>query len=113
MAPAQKRLQADLAAVEIRDPEVPLVNNVDASVVRTAAACRDGLVRQVSAPVRWQQCVETLVREGVETFVEIGPGAVLSGLIKRIEKSARVLNVEDPSSLDRALPALAAAAAHS
>jgi [acyl-carrier-protein] S-malonyltransferase len=113
MAPAQKRLQADLAAVEIRDPEVPLVNNVDARVVRTAAGCRDGLVRQVSAPVRWQECVETLVREGVDTFVEVGPGAVLSGLIKRIEKTARVLNVEDPSSLDRALPALAAATAHS
>ncbi|HEY3120534.1 MAG TPA: ACP S-malonyltransferase [Vicinamibacteria bacterium] len=113
MAPAQKRLQVDLSAVEIRDPEVPLVNNVDARVVRTAAECRDGLVRQVSAPVRWQECVETLVREGVDTFVEVGPGAVLSGLIKRIEKAARVLNVEDPSSLDRALPALAAAAAHS
>jgi [acyl-carrier-protein] S-malonyltransferase len=112
MAPAQQRLAKDLAAIEVHDPEFPLVNNVDARVVRTAAECRDGLVRQVSAPVRWQQCVEVLVHEGVDTFVEIGPGTVLSGLIKRIHKEARVVNVEDPASLDRALPALAAATAH-
>jgi [acyl-carrier-protein] S-malonyltransferase len=112
MAPAQQRLAKDLETVEIRDPEVPLVNNVDARAVRTAAECRDGLVRQVSAPVRWQECVERLAHEGVDTYVEVGPGAVLSGLIKRIHKEARVVNVEDPAGLDRALPALAAAAAH-
>jgi [acyl-carrier-protein] S-malonyltransferase len=112
MAPAQQRLAKDLAGIEIRDLEVPLVNNVDARVVRTAAECRDGLVRQVSAPVRWQESVERLVHQGVDTFVEVGPGAVLSGLIRRIHKEARVLNVEDPASLDRALPMLAAATAH-
>jgi [acyl-carrier-protein] S-malonyltransferase len=112
MAPAEQRLAKDLAAIEIRDPEFPVVNNADARVVRTAAECRDGLVRQVSAPVRWQQCVEVMLHEGVNTFVEIGPGTVLSGLIKRIHKEARILNVEDPASLDRALPALAAATAH-
>jgi [acyl-carrier-protein] S-malonyltransferase len=69
-------------------------------------------VRQVSAPVRWQESVERLVHQGVDTFVEVGPGAVLSGLIRRIHKEARVLNVEDPASLDRALPMLAAATAH-
>jgi [acyl-carrier-protein] S-malonyltransferase len=68
--------------------------------VRAADACRDGLVRQVSGTVRWQESVERLVREGVDTFVEVGPGTVLAGLVKKIDKSVRVLNVEDPASLE-------------
>jgi [acyl-carrier-protein] S-malonyltransferase len=107
MAPAQERMAADLARIAFRDPEVPLVNNVDARMVRSADECREGLVRQVSAPVRWQQSVEAMAQDGVTTFVEVGPGTVLTGLIKKINKRAEVLNAEDPASLEKAALALA------
>jgi len=107
MAPAQERMAADLARIPFRDPEIPLVNNVDARMVRTAAECREGLVRQVSAPVRWQQSVEGMVKDGVTTFVEVGPGTVLTGLIKKISKGTQVLAAEDPASLEGAVLALA------
>jgi [acyl-carrier-protein] S-malonyltransferase len=110
MQPAQDRLAADLAALRFADPEPPLVNNVDARVVRDAAGCRDGLVRQVSGPVRWQESVERLVAEGVTTFVEVGPGGVLSGLIKKTARTVRTLNVDSPESLEAALAALAGGA---
>jgi [acyl-carrier-protein] S-malonyltransferase len=106
MMPAQVRLERDLARLSFADPTVPLVNNVEARVVRTGAECRDGLVRQVSAPVRWQPSVERLRGEGVDTFVEVGPGMVLSGLVKKIDRAARVLSVEDPASLETAVAAL-------
>jgi [acyl-carrier-protein] S-malonyltransferase len=106
MRPAQQRLESDLAEAAFADPEPPLVNNVDASVVTSGVECREGLVRQVSAPVRWQECVERLAAEGVDTFVEIGPGQVLGGLVRRIAKGAVVLSVEDPESLDRSVAAL-------
>jgi len=99
MRPAQSRLAADLAALSFRDLEVPLVNNVDARVVRTGNEARDGLVRQVSASVLWQPSVELLVKEGVDTFVEVGPGTVLTGLVRKIAKGVRTSNVDDPSSL--------------
>jgi [acyl-carrier-protein] S-malonyltransferase len=108
MKPAQDRLAAELARVPFRDPEVPLVNNVDARVVRDGAACRDGLVRQVSGAVRWQESVEVLAREGVDVFVEVGPGTVLSGLVRKIVRDARVLNVDSPESLAAAVAALGA-----
>ena len=106
MKPAQERLARDLEGITFSAPSVPLVNNVDAVVVRAAEACRDGLVRQVSGTVRWQESVERLVREGVDTFVEVGPGAVLAGLVKKIDKSVRVLNVEDSASLEATASAL-------
>ena len=74
--------------------------------MRAAEACREGLVRQVSGTVRWQQSVERLVREGVDTFVEVGPGTVLAGLVKKIDKNVRVFNVEDPASLEATSAAL-------
>jgi [acyl-carrier-protein] S-malonyltransferase len=110
MRPAQERLAVDLHALEFREPLVPLVNNVEARVVRTAAECRDGLVRQVSAPVRWQESVERLAGEGVDTFVEVGPGTVLTGLARKIAKGARALGVCDPASLEKTLAALGAPA---
>jgi [acyl-carrier-protein] S-malonyltransferase len=110
MKPAQDRLAPDLAALAFRDPEVPLVSNVDARVVREGDACRDGLVRQVSGAVRWQESVELLAREGVDVFVEVGPGTVLSGLVRKIAKGARVLNVDSPESLEAAVAALGAGA---
>jgi len=108
MKPAQDLLARDLEALAFRDPGVPLVNNVDAGVVTSGALCRDGLVRQVSGAVRWQESVERLVALGVTTFVEIGPGTVLSGLVKKTSKDVRTLNVEDPVSLEKALAGLAA-----
>jgi [acyl-carrier-protein] S-malonyltransferase len=110
MMPAQQRLAADLDRTTFREPRVPLVNNVDARPIRTAAEAREGLIRQVSAPVRWQECAETLVREGVDTFVEVGPGTVLIGLLKRIAPGARLFNVQDPESLKKTLSALRPAA---
>jgi [acyl-carrier-protein] S-malonyltransferase len=110
MAPAQALLAAALARIPLRDLEIPLVNNVDARIVRKGDDARDGLVRQVSAPVRWQEGVELLAREGVSTFVEVGAGTVLSGLVKRIAKGSKVLNVEDPASLEKTLAALSLAA---
>jgi [acyl-carrier-protein] S-malonyltransferase len=107
MRPAQERLAPELAALAFRDPQPPLVNNVDAAVVREADACRDGLVRQVSGTVRWQESVERLAAEGVTTFVEVGPGRVLSGLVKKIAKEAQVLNVDSPDTLEATVQALA------
>jgi len=106
MMPAQERLAKDLAALPLRDPGMPLVRNVDAKVVRDAEGSRDGLVRQVSGSVLWMQSVERLVAEGVQTFVEVGPGHVLGGLIKKIAKTAQVLHVQDPPTLDHVLAAL-------
>jgi [acyl-carrier-protein] S-malonyltransferase len=108
MRPAQERMANDLAAMAFRDPTPPLVNNADAKVVASGAACREGLVRQVSSPVRWQQSIELLVQQGVTTFVEVGPGNVLSGLVKKIAKGAKVLNASDPATLETTLSALSA-----
>ena len=107
MRPAQERLEQDLRSVDFLPPERPLVNNVDARLVRSAEECREGLVRQVSGSVLWQQSVERMAGEGVTTFVEVGPGTVLSGLVKKTAKTARTLSVDSPESLESALAALA------
>ncbi len=109
MVPAQERLALDLARLPFKDPAFPLVNNVEARAVHTGEACRDGLVRQVSGAVRWQEAVQRLVDAGVTRFVEVGPGSVLSGLVKKIFPAAWVSQVEDPESLARTLAALEAA----
>ena len=106
MLPPQERLAEDLDQNEFKDLNAPLVTNVDARVIRTGAEARDSLVRQVSRPVRWRESVELLAREGVETCVEIGPGKVLSGLVRQTAPQARALNVEDAASLEAALTAL-------
>lgn len=106
MQPAAERLAADLDNAEIADPWVPLVNNVDAAVVREAEAVRDGLKRQVTAPVRWAESVATLLSQGVEMFIEVGPGKVLSGLLRQIHREARSAHVEDLASLNETLGAL-------
>jgi [acyl-carrier-protein] S-malonyltransferase len=110
MKPAEERLRPELDALALRDPAVPVVTNVDARAVRDASSCRDALVRQVSGAVRWQESVEFLAREGVTTFVEVGPGTVLSGLVRKTVKDARVLGVDSPASLEAALAALGAGA---
>jgi [acyl-carrier-protein] S-malonyltransferase len=107
MLPARERLAADLEQIEFNDLSVPLVTNVDARVIETGAEARDSLVRQVSSPVRWRETVELLAREGVETFLEVGAGKVLGGLVRQTAPQARTLNVENAASLDAALAALA------
>jgi [acyl-carrier-protein] S-malonyltransferase len=99
MMPAQERLAADLEQLEFHDLRLPLVTNVDAAAITSGADALDALVRQVSAPVRWRESVEFLIQEGVEKFVEVGPGKVLSGLVRQINRDARSLNVEDAASL--------------
>jgi [acyl-carrier-protein] S-malonyltransferase len=106
MLPAQERLAEDLSRVEFKDLSVPLVSNVDARVVRAGDEARESLVRQVSSPVRWRESVELLAGEGVETFVEVGPGKVLCGLVRQTAPQSRCLNVEDASSLAATLEAL-------
>lgn len=109
MRPAQERLAGDLEATRFADPRWPIVNNVDAAVVRAAPACREALVRQVSAPVRWTDVMKRLGEEGVTTFVEVGPGTVLGGLAKKIAPSARVLNAENEDSIVKVVSELAGA----
>ena len=103
MMPAQERLAEDLEKIEFQDLRVPLVTNVDAAAITKGGEARDALERQVSSPVRWQESVELLIREGVNTFVEVGPGKVLSGLVRQIERGARCLNVEDAAGLRKAV----------
>jgi [acyl-carrier-protein] S-malonyltransferase len=98
MKPAEDRLAPELRALPSQDPAIPVVANVDAEPKRTAADSIEALVRQVSSPVRWEEVVRRLVREGVTTIVELGPGTVLAGLIKKIDKSVTVYSVEDPVS---------------
>ncbi len=108
MHPAEERLAEDLARVAFADPNIPLVNNVGAEIVTTGEAARQGLRRQVSRPVRWEESVRRLLAEGVTTFIEVGPGRVLSGLIRQIDRSARTFVVEDPESLEETLKELGA-----
>ena len=108
MQPAQDRLERDLRGLVVSDPDIPVVANLDAEPKRDAAAAVSALVDQVTAPVRWEQVVRRLASEGVDTYVEVGPGTVLSGLIKRIDGGARLLSVADPDGVDRAVAALAA-----
>ena len=92
MKPAEERLAPELRALSVRDPRVPVVANVDAEPKRDAAAAIEALVRQVSAPVQWESVVRRLASEGVTTYVEVGPGRVLSGLVQKIHADARVFN---------------------
>jgi [acyl-carrier-protein] S-malonyltransferase len=102
-------LECDLEHLQFADLQTPLVTNVDATANTNGARARDALIRQVSAPVRWLESVELLIREGVNTFVEVGPGKVLGGLLRQIDRSAQSLNVEDAASLKATLAAISAA----
>jgi len=106
MKPVQGRLAEVLAGVEVRAPLAPVVTNVEAAPNADPARIRDLLVEQVVAPVRWIECVQAMAAAGVTRMVELGPGKVLSGLVRRIDKSVDVVQVEDPASLDKALAAL-------
>jgi len=110
MAPAAARLAGELAAISVSDPAFPVVRNVDGGVTRTSADVKPFLLRQVASPVRWADCVKALAAEGATTFIEVGPGRVLSGLLRRILDGARGHSVEDTAGLDRALAAVGASA---
>jgi [acyl-carrier-protein] S-malonyltransferase len=99
MAPAQKRLEHDLRAANFTALKIPLITNVDAEAITTADEAREALIRQVTAPVRWLDSVHEMIESGVTIFVEVGPGKVLSGLMRQIDRSVRSLNVEDAASL--------------
>jgi [acyl-carrier-protein] S-malonyltransferase len=99
MKPAEDRLAPELRALPADDPAFPVVANVDALPKKTASDAIEALVKQVSSPVRWEDVVRRLVADGATTFVELGPGTVLAGLIKKIERNATVISVEQPADL--------------
>jgi [acyl-carrier-protein] S-malonyltransferase len=107
MAPAAERLQPVLDEIKVADPTVPVVRNVDAGITTRGEEVVPFLVRQVTAPVRWTDCVRRMAREGASRFLEVGPGSVLTGLLRRIDPQLKGMAVEDPAGLDKALAALA------
>lgn len=109
MAPAQERLATDLQKTEFGALRVPLVTNVDADTITKGEEAREALIRQVTAAVRWEESVRVLIDEGVNTFVEVGPSRVLTGLLRQIERSVAALNVEDEKSLAATMEKIAAA----
>jgi [acyl-carrier-protein] S-malonyltransferase len=111
MKPAQDRLAADLQALVFSDPAVPVMCNVDAALVRTAPASRDALIRQVTGSVKWDQSIRALIAQGVDTFIEVGPGKVLCGLMRQIDRTKTAVNVEDEASLEKTLSKLRETAA--
>jgi [acyl-carrier-protein] S-malonyltransferase len=110
MKPAQDRLAADLNSLTFHQPAVPVACNVDAVLVIDADHSRDALVRQVTGSVKWQQSMRLLFAQGVQTFVEVGPGKVLCGLLRQIDRSKTGLNVGDEASLQKTLEQIAAGA---
>jgi [acyl-carrier-protein] S-malonyltransferase len=111
MKPAADRLAGELERVAVSAPRIPVVRNVDGGVTRAADEVKPFLLQQVASPVRWTDCVERLAREGATGFLEVGPGRVLSGLLKRTLDGARGYPVEDPASLEKAVAAVGGGAA--
>jgi [acyl-carrier-protein] S-malonyltransferase len=109
MMPAQVKLEIDLKKTAFSALRVPLVTNVDADTIETGDEAREALIRQVTMPVRWQESIRLLIDEGVNTFVEVGPGRVLTGLLRQIERSVATLNVEDEKSLAATVDKIAGA----
>ena len=107
MQPAQEEVARVLFGISMHDPHIPVAANVTGSLVTTADATRDALIRQVTGAVRWVDCVQALKSDGADLFIEVGPGKVLCGLLRQIDPSQKSLNVEDPASLETALAALA------
>ncbi len=108
MQPAQDGLAPILQEIPFSAAKMPVVVNVDAVMVTDGAQLRDALVRQVTGAVRWTQSMQLLITEGVTTFVEVGPGKVLSGLLRQIDRSQKCAHVEDPTSLEKLLAVLSA-----
>ena len=106
LEPALAPLARAFERITFTELKIPLVTNVDADVVTTAAQARDALLRQVPAPVRWEASIRKLIALGCDTFIEVGPGKVLTGLLRQIDRNQTGLNVEDPASLEKTLAAL-------
>jgi [acyl-carrier-protein] S-malonyltransferase len=106
MKPAQDRLEADLNTLKMQKPVYPVACNVEASLVSDELRAREALVGQVTGSVKWEQSMRLLIKEGVHTFVEIGPGKVLCGLMRQIDRSRSCLNVGDEASLSKTLEQL-------
>jgi len=111
MQPAQDRLAADLGALNFQNPLCPVVCNVDAAVVASAEASRAALIRQVTGAVRWEPSVRLLIKKGASLFIEVGPGKVLWGLMRQIDRSKICVTVGDEASLQKTLAQIAATAA--
>jgi [acyl-carrier-protein] S-malonyltransferase len=103
MQPAQDRLAEVLKAIKVHDPRFPIVANVTADVTKDGGKERDLLVRQVTAPVRWVESMRRMIDEGASFFVEVGPGKVLTGLLRQIDRAQKCVNVEDSASLEKAM----------
>lgn len=103
MQPAQDRLEQDLRAMKFNNPDFPVIANVDGELVTSADEARERLIRQVTGAVQWERSMRLLIEKGVEAFVEVGPGKVLCGLMRQIERSKLCLNVEDQPSLQRVI----------
>jgi len=112
MQPAQDRLAQDLSRLEFHNAEVAVMCNVDAALVSTGDASRDALIRQVTGAVQWVKSMRALIALGVENFVEVGPGKVLCGLMRQIDRSRSCVNVEDEASLEKTINHLSAASPH-
>ncbi len=106
MRQAGEKLAQELERVTMSDLRMPIVNNADAAFIRAAAEVRPSLVKQISSPLYWEDSINSMTAQGFDTFIEVGPGKVLSGLVKRIAKDAKILNVEDLKSMDECLKAL-------
>jgi len=110
MQPAQDRLEADLQALHFNNPDLPVVANIDATPKTTGEGSRQALVRQVTGAVQWAKSMQTLIALGVQTFVEVGPGKVLTGLMRQIDRSQTCMNTENEASLQKVSDVFAAAA---
>jgi [acyl-carrier-protein] S-malonyltransferase len=106
MQPAQDALAKDLESLTFNDPAVPIAANVDARIITRGPDSRDCLIRQVTGPVRWVECIQLLIAQGATHFIEVGPSKVLSGLMRQIDRNQKALNVEDSASLEKTLAAL-------
>jgi [acyl-carrier-protein] S-malonyltransferase len=103
MKPAQDRLQKDLGAIQFHDLDMPLIANVDARPKRKAEESRDALVRQATGSVRWEESMRTLIELGVQTFLDVGHGGVLCGLMRQIDRAQTCFKIEDEGSLQKAI----------
>lgn len=100
MKSAEIKLKNDLERLVFNDLKIPLVNNVDAKIIFKGIEAKNYLIKQITSPVRWYHIILTMLKEGIDTFIEIGPGKVLSGLIKRVENNCKVFNIQDLKSLE-------------
>ena len=106
MQPAQEEVARVLAGIVLQDPHIPVAANVSGSLVTTADAARDALIRQVTGAVRWMDCEQALKEAGANLFIDVGPGKVLCGLLKQFDGELKSLNVEDAASLEKTLAEL-------